>query len=112
MFRLYQQTHEPSGEGTPRAAASGFRAGAAVRNRRAVAPHEREEALRRTCNDDAALREEADQLFLWLSETLGDPRADGLEFVAGIERLAELLVQLRREGGVLGERDPNIPFMG
>ncbi len=71
-----------------------------MRSRQTVEPGEEE-----------ALREEADQLFLWLSETLGDPRADGLEFVEGVERLAELLVHLRRDGGIPTEPGPNTPFI-
>ena len=45
--------------------------------------------------DAAVLRVEADRLFQWLAEALGDPRAETVLFSERVERLADVLVQLR-----------------
>lgn len=58
---------------------------------------------------EATLLTEADQLLQWLTEALGDPTVDGPQFVAGIERLSEVLVQLRTSGRLPRQRSGKPP---
>ena len=84
---VHRNQESPAGEGYYADTA----AHAASRSERSLQPGAHPRAL----EAKAAIYAEADQLFLWLAESLSEPRVERCQFIERIERLAEVLAHLK-----------------